>query len=266
MVYAQPNICPGEYHTHKLLWDFDIQTDHLFLARRLDLIIINNNNKKITCRIVDFAVPADHRVKLKEREKKDKYLDFARELKKLRNMLVTFIPIVFSSLGTVPKGLIKGLEDLDLTGRVETIQTTALLRSTKILRRVMQIWGNLLALKLQWKENYIAFSQEPRLEDSQDWRTVKSETDKVNDLLTNIPTSYITELNDLIYAGAKLVCEKMGVLLKTTDRKSKPGWELRLESQIKRLRLQARIRKWNIRNWKSTATRPAAKKKLEVTN
>ena len=31
---------------------------------------------------MDFAVPADHRIKLKENEKKDKYLDFARELKK----------------------------------------------------------------------------------------------------------------------------------------------------------------------------------------
>ena len=29
-----------------------------------------------------FAIPADHRVKLKEREKKDKYLDLAREFKK----------------------------------------------------------------------------------------------------------------------------------------------------------------------------------------
>ena len=32
--------------------------------------------------IVDFAVPANHRIKLKECEKKDKYLDLARELKK----------------------------------------------------------------------------------------------------------------------------------------------------------------------------------------
>ena len=31
---------------------------------------------------MDFAVPADHRVKLKESEKKNKYLDLARELKK----------------------------------------------------------------------------------------------------------------------------------------------------------------------------------------
>ena len=35
-----------ENDTHKLLWDFDIQTDHLIPARRLDRIIINNNKKK----------------------------------------------------------------------------------------------------------------------------------------------------------------------------------------------------------------------------
>ena len=31
---------------------------------------------------MDFAVPADHRIKLKDSEKKDKYLDLASELKK----------------------------------------------------------------------------------------------------------------------------------------------------------------------------------------
>ena len=67
--------------THKLLLDFEIQTDHQILARRPDLMI--QQIKKRTCQIVDFSVPADHRVKLKEFEKKYKYLDLARELKKL---------------------------------------------------------------------------------------------------------------------------------------------------------------------------------------
>ena len=49
----------------------------------------NNNKKKKICKIVDFAVPADHKIKLKEREKRDKYLDLTRELKKLWNMKVT---------------------------------------------------------------------------------------------------------------------------------------------------------------------------------
>ena len=69
-----------ENDTYKLLWDFDIQTDHLNPDRRPDLIIINNknNNKKRTCKIVHLVVPADHRIKLKETENKDKYLDLAR--------------------------------------------------------------------------------------------------------------------------------------------------------------------------------------------
>ena len=64
------------------------------------------------CEIVDFAVPVDHRIKLKECEKKDEYLDLARELKKLWNIQVTIRPIVIGAFGTVTKGLLKGLEDL----------------------------------------------------------------------------------------------------------------------------------------------------------
>ena len=57
-------------------------------------------------------IPADHRIRLKECEKKDKYLDLARELKKLWNMRVTIVPIVIGAFGAVSKGLSKGLEDL----------------------------------------------------------------------------------------------------------------------------------------------------------
>ena len=135
-----------ENDSHKLLWDFNIQTDHLIPARRPDLIIINNKKKRRKkrkiCKIVDFAVPRDHRINLKENEKKDKYLHLARELKK---------PIVIGALGTVTKGLLKGLVDFEVSWRVETIQTTALLRTARILRRVLETWGDLLSLKLQWK-------------------------------------------------------------------------------------------------------------------
>ena len=80
----------------------------------------------------------DYKGKLKECEMKDKYLDLARELKKLCNMKVTIIPIVIGALGTVTKELVPGLEDLEIIGPVETIQTTALLRSARILRRVLE--------------------------------------------------------------------------------------------------------------------------------
>ena len=52
-------------------------------------------------------------------------------------MKVTFIPILIGAFGTVTKGLLKGLEDLEIIGRVETIQTIVLLRSARILKRVL---------------------------------------------------------------------------------------------------------------------------------
>ena len=62
-------------------------------------------------------------------------------------MKVTIVPIVIGALGTITKGL----EDLEIGGRVETIQTTALLRRARILRRVLETRGDLLSLKLQCK-------------------------------------------------------------------------------------------------------------------
>ena len=109
-----------------------------------------NNNQQIY-KIVDFAVPAENGIKLYEREKRDKYLDLARELKKLCNMQVTVISIVIGAFGTITIGLLKGLEDLEVGGRVETIQSTALLKTARILRRVLETWGDLLSLNLQWK-------------------------------------------------------------------------------------------------------------------
>ena len=82
-------------------------------------------------------MPAGHWVKLKESEKKKKKvksLDLALELTKLWNMNLTVIPIVIGALVSVIKSLVQGLEDMEITGRVETIQTTALLKSARILR------------------------------------------------------------------------------------------------------------------------------------
>ena len=54
-------------------------------------------------------------------------------------MKVTIVPIVIGALGTITKGSLKGLEDLEVDGRVETIQMIALLRTARILKRVLEI-------------------------------------------------------------------------------------------------------------------------------
>ena len=87
--------------------------------------MIVKKNKR-TCQFVDFAVPADHRAKLKESEKKDKYLDLAKELKKTEEHE--------SDSDTNCNW------DLTIRRQMETIQTTVLLRSARILRRVLESW------------------------------------------------------------------------------------------------------------------------------
>ena len=73
-----------------------------------------------------FAVPADHRVKQKESQKRNKYVDLGRELTKLWNMKVTVIATVIAALSSITKGLVLEIEDLQIREKFENIQTTAI--------------------------------------------------------------------------------------------------------------------------------------------
>ena len=70
---------------------------------------------------MDLAILADNKVRIKESEKKDKYQDLARELKILWSIKVMLISIVIDALGTISKGLQKGLVDLEIKGQMEII-------------------------------------------------------------------------------------------------------------------------------------------------
>ena len=145
-----------ENETHKLLRDFEIQIDHKISVRRPDLIIINKKKKKRkkkkkkrTCKIVDFAVSDDHRVKLKESLKKDKYLDLTWEWKKLWNIKGIIIPLIHHMNCNwcswySHQRWVKTSEDLKIRRLPEIIQTTATLRSARILRGVLETVGDFL--------------------------------------------------------------------------------------------------------------------------
>ena len=121
-----------ENGTHKILWDIEIQTVHQIQKIRPIEIL----TKK--CHIVDLFVPADYSVKIKESEKRDKCFNIARDLRKLWNMRVTVSAFVIGALGRVSKILGRGIEELETGGQIETTQSTALLWSARILRRVLE--------------------------------------------------------------------------------------------------------------------------------
>ena len=76
------------------------------------LVWFGFNQKKRTCHLVDFSIPADLRMKIKESSQINKFLDLAKELTTVWNMKVTEIPIVFGVLGMVSKALENNLEEL----------------------------------------------------------------------------------------------------------------------------------------------------------
>ena len=81
--------------------------------------------------------PADHRIKLKECEKRDKYLDLARELKKLWNMKGdNYTNCDWLPFSSVTKGLLKDRGRFGSWRQSERpSQTTALLKTARILRK-----------------------------------------------------------------------------------------------------------------------------------
>ena len=53
-------------------------------------------------------------------------------------MKMTIIPTIIGAVGTVTKGLVQGLEDLETRRQVETIQMGEFWRSARILKRVLE--------------------------------------------------------------------------------------------------------------------------------
>ena len=128
----------AENNDVKLLWDINIQCDHVIEARRPDIVIIDKRRQNGI--IVDIAVPADGRVHEKEREKVEKYQELRREIGRLWQLKnVKVVPVVIGALGSVTKEFDNWMEKLELPSNVGAIQKTALLGTARILRRVLEL-------------------------------------------------------------------------------------------------------------------------------
>ena len=71
--------------------------------------------------------------------------------KKQWSMKVIVILIIIGALGTILKKLKKKLDEVEIGPRIETILTTALLKSAKIFRRFLETGENMLFLRFLWK-------------------------------------------------------------------------------------------------------------------
>ena len=106
-------------------------------ANRTDIILKNKKKEKI-CTLIDVAIPADRNVVQKEAEKKLKYECLCIEIQRMWSLKCTIIPVIIGATGIVTRSLGKNLEAAPGKYSIDSLQKTALLGTSHIIRKVLQ--------------------------------------------------------------------------------------------------------------------------------
>ena len=121
----------------EIWWDRGIHTTKQMEHNRPDIVVVDRTYKHLI--LVDFAVPWGRNVVRKEEEKITKYSPLALEVRRMYGMSTKIIPIVIGSLGVVSKNLPGYLRDLQVPDVLGGLQTSAVVGTTIILRKVLSI-------------------------------------------------------------------------------------------------------------------------------
>ena len=118
-------------------WDKSVNTAEQLEHNRPDLVIINREKGLWT--FVDFSVPVDKNVLKKENEKIEAYSPLAYEIRKMHKVKTRIVPVVVGSLGVVSKKLKGYIDELGIPDIIGGLQTSALIGTTKVLRKVLNL-------------------------------------------------------------------------------------------------------------------------------
>jgi len=120
-----------------VFWNQAVHTDREVTANRPD-IIIKNKKKEKTCTLIDVATPADKNVVQKEAENKLKYKTLFIEVQRMWNPKCTIVPVIIGTTGIVTRNLRNNLEAVPGKHSIDSLQKTAILGTSHILRKVLQ--------------------------------------------------------------------------------------------------------------------------------
>jgi hypothetical protein len=98
----------------------------------------NNNNNNNTCTLTHVAIPADRNVAQNEADKKLKDNSLCIEIQRMWIMKCMFVPVIFGATGIVTKGLKKNLEAIPGKHSIDSLQKTAVLGTSHVIRKVLQ--------------------------------------------------------------------------------------------------------------------------------
>ena len=118
-----------------VLWNQAVHTDRQVTANRPDII---KTKKEKTCTLKDVAILADRNVVQKEAEKKLKFKSLCIEIERMWNLKCTIVPVIIGATGIVTRSLKKNLETIPGKHSIDSLQKTAILETTNIIRKVLQ--------------------------------------------------------------------------------------------------------------------------------
>ena len=127
----------SEDRSFEIWWDRPVETTIKLDHNKPDVILINWQDREWT--IVEFSTPWDKNVITKEDEKMKKYIPLAKEIRKVHGVSTKIVPIILGSLGTVSSNLKRNLKELGLEYILGGIQTSVLIGTHNILRKVMNL-------------------------------------------------------------------------------------------------------------------------------
>ena len=104
---------------------------------RPDITVLDHTSKYWT--FVDFSVPWDRNIQLKEDEKIERYSPLAKEIRKMHGVSTSVVPLVIGSLGVVSSRLEGFLKELGIPDVVGGMQASAVIGTTLILQKVLSL-------------------------------------------------------------------------------------------------------------------------------
>ena len=113
-----------------------VHTDREVTANKPDIMI--KNKKERTCTLIDVAIPADRNAVQKEEENKLKYKSLGIKSQRMWNLKFTIIPLIIGATGLVTRSLGKNLEAIPGKCWIDSLQNTAILGTSHIIRKVLQ--------------------------------------------------------------------------------------------------------------------------------
>jgi hypothetical protein len=119
-----------------VLWNQAVHTDREVTANSPDIII--KKIKEKTCTLIDVAIPEVRNVMQKEAEKKLKYKSLCIEIQRMWNLKCMIIPVIIGATGVVTRSLRKNLEIVPGKHSIDSLQKTAILGTSHIIRKALQ--------------------------------------------------------------------------------------------------------------------------------